>query len=99
MSCVEEVNLIVDGKPADPSSLTLAQGGEEHSLSEWAPHDDVWWPVLDPAVVTATTAHRLEAGEHRIELELRVRVPAFPPGPDRVWPTRFNRAAVTAVLR
>ena len=99
MSCVDEVRLTVDGEPVDPSSLTLAQGGEEHALPDWAPRDDIWWPVLEPAVLTVTPAHRLDEGEHFIELELRVRVPAFAPGPDGVWPTRFNRGSATAALR
>lgn len=88
MSCVQELVVAIDGERID--GLTLAQGGEDLPLRAWADRDDIWWPVLAPATVTA--AHRMASGAHRLDIELRVRVPAFPPGPDGVWPTRFTRA-------
>jgi hypothetical protein len=98
MSCVEDVSVAIDGEIVDPLTLTLAQGGEMLSLRDWAGRDDVWWHVLGPSTVSATTARPLAAGSHTITFELRVRVPSFPPGADGVWPTRFNRVTVTEEL-
>lgn len=99
MSCVAEVGLKVDGLPVDPATVTVAQQGVDLPLAGWANRDDIWWPVLEPSTVTASASSPLTDGPHEIEVELRVRVPGFAPGPDGVWPTRFNRATVTEELR
>jgi hypothetical protein len=98
MSCVQAITLSVDGQPVRAETLTLDHHGEALPLSAWADRDDVWWPVLDPITLTASTAEHLEPGAHRIDVEMRVRVPSFPPGPDGVWPTRFNRVTAVAEL-
>jgi len=98
MSSVEEIALKVDGLPVDQEGILLAQGGEDLPLAGWRTRDDIWWPVLEPSTVTASAVSPLSAGTHQIEVELRVRVPAFPPGPDGVWPTRFNRVTASEEL-
>ena len=98
MSCVAEVGLRLDGDVIDAGTISLTQGGVELPLAGWAERDDIWWPVLDPAIVSASASSTIVDGTHELEVELRVRVPGFAPGPDGVWPTRFNRATVVEEL-
>ena len=88
----------IDGDPALEASISLAQGGVELPLAAWRTRDDVWWPVLESATLTASSAAPLAAGPHDIEISLRVRVPGFAPDASGVWPTRFNRVTAVDVL-
>jgi hypothetical protein len=99
MSCVQEVAVKIDGNPVSEPSISLTQGGVELPLAAWRTRDDVWWPVLEPATLSASSAAPLAAGPHDIEVSLRVRVPGFAPDASGVWPTRFNRVTTVDVLR
>ena len=98
MSCVQEVAVKIDGDPISEASISLAQGGVELPLAAWSARDDIWWPVLKPATLTASSGAPLASGPHDIEVALRVRVPGFAPDARGVWPTRFNRASTVDVL-
>ncbi|MCU1481858.1 MAG: hypothetical protein JWQ19_2644 [Subtercola sp.] len=98
MSCVAEIGLKIDDIPVVPESIIVAQGGEGLRLADWQTRDDIWWPVLEPSTVTASTESPLADGMHKIEVELRIRVPGFAPSPTGVWPTRFNRVTIEEEL-
>jgi hypothetical protein len=99
MSCVDTIAVAIDGEPVAPDTITLRQGGAELPLEGWRTRDDIWWPVLEASTLTGSAPTPLRAGPHALEVELRVRVPGFAPGPDGIWPTRFTRIRTTEELR
>jgi hypothetical protein len=97
VSCVEELVLSVDGVHVPPRDIKLDVAGTRFPLEEAPGRDDVWWSCGEPATLLVG-GRRLDPGPHELACQLRVRIPYFPPGPDGVWPTMYDRAVASAVI-
>jgi hypothetical protein len=73
LSCVEQLEVRLDGEPLDPATLEL--DGVRSPINELATADDRWWHVLDPARVRVPLERAPEAGRHEVELVLGSRIP------------------------
>jgi hypothetical protein len=75
LSCVERLDVSIDGEAATRSDISLSIHGQEHTLQELLDLPDVWWFVLDTAEVRVCTRKVLAQGDHRIHVALGCRIP------------------------
>ncbi len=67
LSCLEKIELSIDGKPVDPDCITFLLNGYSHHLGEFAHLSRVWWFILDTADLFVESQEPLAAGEHLVE--------------------------------
>jgi hypothetical protein len=94
MSCLDVLDLWIDGVPVDPASRKLTYDGQTLRLDQWARRDDVGWSVVDSATLTAAAPKRLTRGQHTVQLDISVRIPSFAQvrtGPGRACSTASSR--------
>jgi hypothetical protein len=94
LSCVEAIELAIDGSPAE--RLRLRLNGFDAAVEDLGAATDVWWRVLDSAELVAE-GEDLAAGPHQVELALTLRVPYYGPLPDGSFVTITDRARGTVV--
>jgi|tagenome__1003787_1003787.scaffolds.fasta_scaffold20927091_2 hypothetical protein len=75
LSCVEQLEIRLDGEAVDPATATLDLAGVRCSVSDLAGADDRWWHVLDSARIRVPLARAPRAGRHEVELVLGSRIP------------------------
>ena len=83
-SCISEVTLAVDGVQAPADSLRWAMNGREFRLADLVDDTDEWWFPLDSAVVSGDVPVPPGAGEHRVDVELKLYIPYIVIGDDEV---------------
>jgi Domain of unknown function (DUF6379) len=84
LSCVERIELSLDGQPVPPDAIRFGINGHEYRLEELAAHADEFWFVLDSALLGVRDPGRVKAGEsHKLELQLAVRAPYILVGPGK----------------
>jgi len=81
LSCVERLEVTLDGQPAVPDVLEVA--GRSHSVIDLPAEDDTWWCVWDTARLTATLAKVPAPGSHRVQFVIGTRVPNLVLEPNR----------------
>lgn len=97
LSCVEEIDLRLDGSSLINDQATLTVGSQLVPLGELSSREDVWWFPLDQALLTMPLTLPLERGRtHVLTYWIRTRIPYFPPRPDGTWGT-LNDLATTDV--
>lgn len=67
LSCIQAIQLSIDGRSCDPAELRLALNYATHSVAELAGLSHVWWFILDYAELFAPLVVPLAAGPHEIE--------------------------------
>lgn len=75
LSCVEGLEVTVDGCPTSPDDLRIRFGDTTYALDELPPLYDSWWQVTDPARVSVPHGDGLDAGPHEIDVTLSIRIP------------------------
>jgi hypothetical protein len=73
LSCVEQLEVRLDGEPLGPATLELA--GVRRSIADLATADDTWWHVLDSARIRVPLGAVPSTGRHEVELVLGSRIP------------------------
>jgi hypothetical protein len=73
VACVEGLDVVIDGEAIQSEALRIELNGETFALADLPPRHDEQWYVADAAPVTVP--HALEAGEHRLEATIHVRIP------------------------
>lgn len=67
LSCIESVELAVDGEAIAPEAITFVLNGFGMKPSEFAGNRHIFWWILDPAELFVEDAHGLPEGEHVVE--------------------------------
>jgi hypothetical protein len=75
ISCVEGLEVALDGRKVATEDLTLEFNGTSYKLADLPPLHDDWWYVADGAPVTAPLPESLGAGEHELDVTIHVRIP------------------------
>jgi hypothetical protein len=84
LSCVEKVELSLDGKPVPADAISFGINGHNYRLQDLPARPDEFWFVLDSAVLSVRDPGRVKAGEsHRLELQLAMRAPYILVGPGK----------------
>ena len=91
LSCVEAVELAIDGEPV--TDLRLRLQDFEAPVDELGDAVDAWWRVLDSAELVAGVD--VPAGDHDVELAVSLRIPYYGPLPDGGFVTITDHARRT----
>jgi hypothetical protein len=84
LSCIEKIQLSLDGKPVDPALLRLNVNGHSFRMDELDDQVEEFWFVQDSAALFIEQAGAVKRGEtHQIDLELGLRFPYIAIGPGR----------------
>jgi len=78
LSCVERLEITIDGQRVSDEDVTLSLYGPRYALSELPGLHDVQWFTLDTADVHAQTAEPLTPGEHHVDVMIQTRAPYQP---------------------
>ena len=75
LSCVEGLEVSLDGEPAPVEEMELTFNDSTYSLDELPPLYDEWWQVTDSARVSIRRNGELAAGPHELDVTLSLRIP------------------------
>jgi len=75
LSCIEEFELMVDGKKIDPLDIMFCLNGKRFMISQLKDMYTEYWNINAKAELAVLKAGGLGAGEHEINLRLIMRVP------------------------
>lgn len=75
VSCIEKLEVRVDGKAIPQSNMRFALNGKEFLVSQLGELSKEHWFVLDTAYVIILQDEGLSAGEHEVEARLVHRIP------------------------
>jgi hypothetical protein len=75
ISCVEGLEVTLDGRSIPAEELTIEFNGSTYKLSDLPPLHDDWWYVADAAPVTAPLPETLADGAHELDVTISVRIP------------------------
>jgi len=67
LSCIEKIELSVDGVSIDPRSITFILNGYSHQLDELGGLSKIFWWILDYADLFIESQEPLSAGEHIVK--------------------------------
>jgi hypothetical protein len=67
LSCIEGIQLSIDGEQFDPASMILTLNGYSHKLAELPSMSKIFWFVLDYADLFVPRAEPLAPGYHDVE--------------------------------
>lgn len=80
LSCIEKVELSVDGKAVAPEAITFVLNGFGMKPSEFVDNRHIFWWILDPAELFVEDAQGLPEGEHVVEGDMVVIEPYITAG-------------------
>ncbi len=84
LSCVEGVQVVLDGLPVDAGRVRFGINGHEYRLDEMADLVEEFWFVQDPARLIVDQPGKVAKGEmHTVEAEVSMRAPYIPVGPGK----------------
>lgn len=67
LSCLERIELSIDGVPVDQADLTFVLGPTSYRLDQLGLRSDAWWFILEEAELVARLAAPLGDGDHVVE--------------------------------
>ncbi len=66
LSCIERVELSVDGRPVALQAITFILNGQPYRLDELPHLSQIWWFILDTADLFVESSQPLTSGEHTV---------------------------------
>ena len=67
LSCLERIELSVDGAPVDPKDITFILNGYSHKMDEMCGLSKLFWFILDKADLFIKRKKPLGSGKHELE--------------------------------
>ena len=67
LSCLERIDLCVDGVTVDPKDITFILNGYSHKLDEMGSLSKIFWFILDKADLFIERKEPLALGKHELE--------------------------------
>jgi len=80
LSCIEQVDLRIDGREVQQKDMSLTLYGINHSLDELPGLHNAWWFILDTADLHIRTRDQLPPGHHEVSVTLGCRIPYLTEG-------------------
>lgn len=75
LSCVERLEVAIDGRAVDKDAIKLSLYGSTHMASGLAELHSISWFVNDVARILVRSQGPLAPGDHEIEFSMRLRIP------------------------
>lgn len=75
LSCIHEIRLALDGNPIPAESITFILDGHSYPIADLRDRTDLWWYILDFAMLFFTLGAALEPGSHELDGSLTIIVP------------------------
>lgn len=75
LSCLEGLEVRLDGDVVEPHELALALAGRTYRLADLPPLHEEWWYVTDPLEVTVPRVLESANGEHELDVTVALRIP------------------------
>ena len=75
LSCIEKLDVYMDGKQVDPRRMYFKLNGREYTLDEIRDQYKTYWYVLDYATITVMSGEELSSGEHDLTVDMYHRIP------------------------
>jgi len=75
LSCIEELQLKVDGQTVDPLDIAFCLNNKEFMIAQLKDQYTEYWYILDKAELRVMKSGGLPKGEHRVDLALKIRIP------------------------
>lgn len=75
LSCLEGLEVRLDGDEVPPEELVLRLEGETYRLSDLPPLHERWWHVTDPIEVTVPRGPSSPGDEHELDVTVALRIP------------------------
>lgn len=98
LSCIEGIELKVDGSVIDPDRITFILNGCRHALGDLGSRRDSWWWILDYAELLVLGDH-LTPGTHHVEGTLTTVEPYITAGRFSFFHTSSKRLVVDATAQ
>jgi hypothetical protein len=67
LSCIEGMQVAIDGEPVDPREIVFTLNGYSHTLDELPRLSTAWWFILDYAELFVPREQPLAPGYHQVE--------------------------------
>lgn len=84
LSCIERIEVAIDGEPVDPKALSFALGEREFALPDLADLVEEYWFIQDSAILKARVPNKVTRGKaHQINAVLAFRCPYIQVGPGK----------------
>lgn len=97
LSCVEDLQISLDGQAVDSKSITFGVNGHTYRLDELTDLVEESWFITDPAVLGVDLPGKVRPGEcHRIDVSFGMRAPYIGIGPGKFL-TFVNAYSATQV--
>jgi hypothetical protein len=97
LSCLEDLQLSVDGRPIDPIAIRFGINDHVYRLDELADKVEEFWFILDSAIVSVDQPGTVKPGEsHQIGVAFGMRAPYIAIGPGRFL-TVLNKQSTTQI--
>ena len=78
LSCVEKIGLTVDDTTVPEDTIRFSYEGKVYSFEQLKDQYMTYWEVLEPAKLLVELEGGLTQGEHKIKVEMRIRVAYVP---------------------
>lgn len=75
LSCIEKLDIYLDGEKVDPSRITFRLNGIEYTMEELEDQYKVYWYVLDYAEIRVLSDTEPAHGTHKICVDMYHRIP------------------------
>ena len=75
LSCIEKLDVYMDGKQVDPRSMYFKLNGKEYTMDEIKDQYKAYWYVLDFATITVICDEELSKGPHDLTIDMYHRIP------------------------
>ena len=98
LSCIQKIELRVDGKKIEPEKMTFVLNGFGSKLADMPKLRHIFWWILDPAEIFVPDKDGLAAGEHLVEGNLVTVEPYMTAGRDSFEHPCQKRLMVEPVL-
>jgi hypothetical protein len=98
LSCLDKIELSIDGKLIDPNKMLFVLNGYSHKLNELPKLHHLFWFILDYADLFVESKEPLPPGEHLVEAMLVTVEPYMTGGRHAFFSPATKRLAVAQDL-
>ena len=75
LSCIEKMDIYLDGKQVDPSLITFCLNGAWYTMDELKDQYKTYWFVLDYATIRVLADEEMQKGVHEVTVDMYHRIP------------------------